>query len=102
MPPVVVNAQVWLPPGADATATTPLVRPLTSTGVSRSVVVPSPSCPRLLLPQHLTPPALVSAQLYPPPAVTAATPLVRPVTSTGVSRSIVVPSPIPPPLSVPK
>ena len=49
-----------------------------------SVVVPSPSWPKSLSPQHLTPPALVSAQVWPSPAAIAVTPLVRPVTSTGV------------------
>ena len=37
--------------------------PTTSTGVWRSVVVPSPNCPDVLRPQHLTPPPLSSAQV---------------------------------------
>ena len=42
-------------------ASTPVGSPLTGVGVSRSVVVPFPSCPRLLLPQHTTPAPAVSA-----------------------------------------
>src|SRR5207237_1185347 len=74
-------------------AATPLASPETSTGVWRSVVVPSPSWPQSLLPQHLTPPALVRAQVWSPPAAIAATPLASPETSTGVWRLVVVPSP---------
>src|SRR5450830_575015 len=79
-PPPLVSAQVWLVPAA--TAVTPLDRPLTATGARRCVVVPSPSCPKLLLPQHHTPPPLVSAQVWEPPAATAVTPLNRPITPT--------------------
>src|SRR2546428_5554873 len=74
-------------------AETPLVSPTTSTGVERSLVVPSPSSPSMLSPQHLTPPALVSAQVWKTPAAIAATPPPRPETSTGAWRSVVVPSP---------
>jgi hypothetical protein len=90
-PPVLVNAQVWSLPAA--IAITPVVRPETSTGVGRSVVVPSPSCPKRFQPQHLTPPASVSAHVCASPAAIAITPLERPETSTGVWRSVVVPSP---------
>ena len=90
-PTLVTIAQVWFCPAA--IAVTPLVRPVTSTGVRRCVVVPSPSCPLVLRPQHLTPPAVVSAQVCERPAVTAAMPLVRPVTTTGASRCETVPSP---------
>ena len=55
--------------------------------------VPSPSWPALLYPQHLTPPAAVRAQVCYSPAAMAVTPLDSPVTSTGVRRSVVVPSP---------
>ena len=65
----------------------------TSTGVELSVVVPFPSCPKLLSPQHLTAPPLVSAQLWTPPAAIAVTPLCSPETSTGVELSVVVPFP---------
>src|SRR3990172_3731563 len=65
-------------------AATPLARPETSTGAALSEVVPSPSSPWPLLPQHLTPPALVRAQVWAPPAAMVATPLARPETSPGV------------------
>ncbi len=81
-PPAVVTAHVCAPPAEMAAA--PLLKPLTFTGVLLSVVVPLPNWPSLLWPQHFTPPAVVRAQVWPPPADTAATPLVRPLTSTGV------------------
>src|SRR3990172_4443044 len=90
-PPPVVTAHVWRVP-ADI-ALTPLARPETSTGTLRSVVVPSPSHPYMLLPQHLTPPALVSAQVELQPTVIAVTPLVGPTTSTGRLLSAFEPSP---------
>src|SRR5437588_329975 len=74
-------------------AETPLVSPTTSTGVERLVRVPSPSWPQPLSPQHLTPPALVTAQVCKPPTAMAETPLASPETSTGVERLVVVPSP---------
>jgi len=49
-------------------AATPLVRPDTSTGVVRVKMVSSPSCLSLFLPQHLRPPAAVSAQVWTSPA----------------------------------
>ena len=73
--------------------TTSLVNPDTSTGVERFVVVPSPNCPWLFKPQHFTPPEVISAQAYPLPVAIAVTPLVNPDTSTGMRRSVVVPSP---------
>ena len=57
------------------------------------MVVPFPSCPKTLWPQHLTAPPLVSAQLWRLPAAIALTPLCSPETSTGVELSVVVPSP---------
>src|SRR3989304_99762 len=42
----------------------PLARPETSTGVLLQVVVPLPSWPSSLEPQHLTPPPLVSTQVW--------------------------------------
>src|SRR6266498_3682884 len=68
-------------------------KPTTPTGVSRSVLVPSPSWPESFQPQHATRPALVSAQLWYAPAAIAVTPLASPATPTGVWRSVVVPSP---------
>jgi hypothetical protein len=63
----------------------------TSTGVVRSVVVPSPNCPLAFLPQHFTPPLTKRAQVIHPPALIAATPLVNPVTSVGVFLAEPVP-----------
>ena len=90
-PPALVSAQVWSPPAA--IALTPLASPLTSTGTLLSVFVPFPSWPEALLPQHLTAPALVSAQVWSPPAAIALTPLASPLTSTGTLLSVVVPFP---------
>jgi len=53
-----------------------------------SLVVLSPNWPYWLYPQHLTPPAVVSAQLCSQPAAIAATSLVRSDTSTGVVRML--------------
>src|SRR5215212_3997241 len=66
---------------------------MTSTGVELSVVVPSPSPPLLLSPQHLTAPALVRAHVKSLPALIATTPLPSALTSTGVELSVVVPFP---------
>jgi site-specific recombinase XerD len=55
--------------------------------------VPSPSSPKALWPQHLTPPPTVSAHVCSEPAEMAATPLARPETSTGMLLCVVVPSP---------
>ena len=57
------------------------------------MVVPSPSCPLSLLPQHLTPPLVVSAQAWRLPSAIVLTPLLRPETFTGTLLSVVVPSP---------
>src|SRR5436190_779052 len=79
-------------------AVTPLVNPLTSTGIVRSIDVPSPSRPDPLTPQHFTPPVLVSSHVWNTPPASPVTPLVNPLTSTGVVRSVelVVPSPTKP------
>src|SRR5258706_502461 len=77
----VVSAQVWEPPAE--IAATPLSSPATSTGVRRCVVELSPSWPNALYPQHLAPPAVVSAQVWCPPGEIAPTPLESPVTSAG-------------------
>src|ERR1700752_622790 len=74
-------------------ATTPLPSPETATGVELSASEPLPSWPAKLVPQHVTPPAPVSGQVWPPPAVTALTPLPRPTTATGTELSAVFPSP---------
>ena len=56
------------PPGSDKT----------STGVDRFSVVPSPSWPKMLFPQHFAVPSVARAQMWPvppePPALIAATP----------------------------
>ena len=46
---------------------------MTSTGVLRLVLVPSPSWPLLFNPQHLTPPEVVTAQVCSPPPEICAT-----------------------------
>ena len=63
-------------------------------GTGLSVVLPSPSWPDPLAPQHLTPPESVSTHVSLPPEAMATTPLARPVTSTGVRLSMVV-APVP-------
>ena len=62
-------------------------------GTNRASVVPSPSWPEVLLPQQRTPPPVVKAQVFSPPAARAATPPDRPLTSVGTLRLVVVPSP---------
>src|SRR3954466_16403595 len=77
-------------------------RPARSTGVDLSVVVPSPSSPSVLEPQHFTAPLTMSAHVCtssialaatPPPLRPPAPPLPSPTTSTGAGRLTVVPSP---------
>src|SRR6266699_1797292 len=76
---------------------------LTSTGTSRLSLVPSPSCPKLLLPQAFTVSLPSKARPCSFPAEIARTPF-RPLTATGdvlqallpashVSGPVVVPSP---------
>src|SRR5262249_10936864 len=96
----VVTAHVWYPPAS--TWEMPLVRPDTSTGVGRCVVLASPSCPSKLAPQHLMPPPVVSAQVWYSPALTATMPLESAVTSTGASRFVVELSPSCPKLLSPQ
>jgi hypothetical protein len=57
------------------------------------IIEPFPSWPPVLLPQHFTPPPLVSAQVWPPPAAIALTPLARPTTSTGMRLFALEPFP---------
>jgi hypothetical protein len=75
-------AQVWPKPAA--IPWTPLVRPRTWTGVERLVVLPSPSWPFSLPPQHIAAPAVVTAHVWFAPAEMAAMPLDKPTTSMGV------------------
>jgi hypothetical protein len=74
-------------------ALTPLLSPLTFTGILLSVYVPFPSWPSLFIPQHLTAPPLVTAQVWAYPAAMALTPLLNPLTFTGVLLSVFVPFP---------
>src|SRR5437868_784631 len=77
---------------ASGTATSRAARQ-TAAGVGGGfAVVPSPICPELPRPQHLTLPAAVSAhvKLLPPASAVAS---VMPTTSTTVVRARVVPSP---------
>ena len=100
-PPFTISAHTWDVSSENANAAETAVTPrnglesvelvTTSTGVDRSVVVPSPNCPLEFLPQHFTPPFTINAQEVQPPAEIAATPLVNPVTSVGV----VLPEPVP-------
>jgi hypothetical protein len=55
------SAQLCTPPAV--TTESPLLSPLTSTGVVRLVVPPSPSWPKMFQPQHFAPPAVVSAHV---------------------------------------
>src|SRR5436190_360454 len=73
-------------------ATTPEVSPETSMGADWFPRKPL-NWLKVLLPQHFTPPPVVSAQVCPHPAAIAATPLARPETSTGVRRWVFVASP---------
>lgn len=100
--PPAISAQAWPPP--TEIIETPLPSPVTARGTlvntgssptSPVASVASPIDPNWLLPQHCTPPVVVSAQADTPPAATAATPLVSPVTSAGVGLSCTfVPLPI--------
>ena len=87
-----MSAQVWKPPAA--IAVTPPARPETSTGMLLLIALdPLPSWPYALLPQHLTRPAPVSAQVCWPPGAIVLTPPPRPTTLTGTARFLRAPSP---------
>jgi hypothetical protein len=85
-----VVTETWPVPLIDFAAPSELLMPemvgpkKTSTGVVLVMSVPSPSCPFLFRPQHFAPPAVVRAHVSSNPAEIAETPLVSPVTSTGV------------------
>src|SRR5256885_2076253 len=80
--PPLVRAQVCSSPAA--IAVTPFARPATSTGVLLAVIVPSPSPPLLLSPQHFTPPPVVITQVW---SLTAMTSVVGVVSAaTGVAE----------------
>jgi hypothetical protein len=64
---------------------------LETTGVERSAVVPSPSCPEAFDPQHNTDPE-TTEQLCAPPAATAVAPLAIAVTGVGLGVRVPFPS----------
>jgi hypothetical protein len=63
------------------------------TGVGLFVVVPFPSWPELLSPQHNTAPVEEWAHVWDPPAAIAETPEPNPATPTGTELFSVVPFP---------
>jgi hypothetical protein len=63
-----MTAQVWNVPASTDEAV-PL-KPVTTTGVMDFVVLPLPSWPSVLLPQHCTEPVLVNAQVWLLPVLT--------------------------------
>ena len=75
--------------------------PETATGVLLVVVVPLPSCPKPLSPQHCTPPLASRAQVWPLPADTLSA-VVMLETGTGVLLSVRVPLPSCPLLLLPQ
>src|SRR5205809_343449 len=79
----------WLPPAAIAVA---IARPVTTTGVDASVVVPLPNWPLAFAPQHFAVPLANSAHERSPPALIA-TAVLRPVSTTGVDECVLVPFP---------
>jgi hypothetical protein len=89
------TAHAWPPSRLPPTCsrTTPLVIPATCLDSVRFVVVPSPTCPALFLPQHRPDPPSVTTHVVESPAVTCSTPVASPLTATGSVQSLVVPSP---------
>ena len=69
------SVEIWVTP----------VRPLTLTGVKELVVVPLPSSPVSLKPQHATVPPVRSAQVWSSPAEIWVTPEM-PLSLTGVEE----------------
>ena len=85
------RAQKWLNPALISTTS---ARPGTAPAVPRGeVLLPSPSCPRLLSPQQRTLPSVVQTQVVPPVA-TMPTALATAGTTVGVATTA-VPSPWP-------
>ena len=68
--------------------------PVTATGASRCVVVPSPSCPRPFTPQQYAAPADVTPHVWLDPPLTLAN-FTPPFTGTGdnLSENVLSPSP---------
>jgi hypothetical protein len=72
----------------------PDINPVTSTGAVRFDVVPSPTLPQALCPQHFTLLPLTVAQVVSDlSALMESTPLLRPTTFTGDVRFVNDPSP---------
>src|SRR5947207_2019954 len=68
-PPPLVRAQECSPP--TAIPLTPFSRPATSTGTPLLAVVPWPSWPFMLAPQHFAPPPVVTTQVWSLTAMTS-------------------------------
>src|SRR5438105_468284 len=75
-----------------ASGLVPVLNPVTTTGVDALVVVPLPSWPYPLNPQHRAVPFATNAHEWKPPALIAVV-VVKPCTATGVDALIVVPLP---------
>jgi len=66
---------------------------VTATGVYRSVVVPSPTCPYEFHPQQSAVPSVVTPQVWASPPAVMLVNTLPPLTATGIALSAVVPSP---------
>ena len=87
-----VAAHVCARPAATAMTS---VNPGTDTGDDLSTVVPSPSCPSSLAPQHQTTPASSSAHAWRPRAAIACTSGGSPTTGVGgCAVTVAAPDPI--------
>ena len=58
------------------------------TGAERDVVVPSPTCPSALLPQHARVPSPRMTQAWASPTAIAPTPVWKPATPDGVGVKV--------------
>src|ERR1019366_1823895 len=88
--PAVLTAQVWAQ--RTLTEAQSLAWVLSCTGTALPVVVPSPSWPELLDPQHHRVPAVLIAQVCRKRALTAAQSLAWVLSCTGTALPVVVPS----------
>jgi hypothetical protein len=75
---------------------TPEPAGIAETGVYLSIFVPSPNCPTLFLPQHLTPPATI-AQPWLVPKLTEVTSEPARITQVGVLFGVDQPQHLTPP-----
>src|SRR3954469_19322780 len=88
-----MSAHVWNSPAVrEVAAVVPDAMPVTLTGAGLLPLLPSPSWPLPLLPQHFTEPSPSSAHVWKPPAARPIAP-VMPTTVTGMLELVVVPSP---------